>query len=112
MFIVLILNMYQLTRNVPTGSGGADDGDGVSDILRHLEVAVDEVADLDEDPGPVDAVDGAQVVPRHVLRVSEHGLDGDIKIIRGSVNSVAVNIVIWNKYFNCVYKLFSCLHLT
>ena len=57
------------------------------------------MADLYEDAGPVDAVDGAQVVLGHVLGVGEHRLDGYIKIIRGAVNSVAVNVIILYEYF-------------
>ena len=57
------------------------------------------MADLYEDAGPVDAVDGAQVVLGHVLGVGELRLDGYIKIIRGAVNSVAVNIIILYEYF-------------
>ena len=90
---------YKLTGNVSTGSGGADDSHRVPNSLGHLEVAVDEVADLYEDAGPVDAVDGAQVVLGHVLGVGEHRLDGYIKIIRGAVNSVAVNVIILYEYF-------------
>ena len=58
------------------------------------------MADLYEDAGPVDAVDGAQVVLGHILGVGEHRLDGYIEIIRGAVNSVAVNIIILYDYFH------------
>ena len=76
-------NMWNILRtcDVSTGPCWTDNCDGVSHSVCQLEVAVNEVANLDQDPRPVDAVDGAQVVLCHVLRVRKHRLDWDIQVI-------------------------------
>ena len=110
------------TSNVAAGAGGAHHADGVTHGVGQLEVAVDEVADLQdkigsrdklstnpspllghcppitadlhEDAGPVDAVDGAEAVLGHVLRLREHRLDRHVQVVRGPVHGVAVHVVI------------------
>merc|ERR1719239_909471 len=67
--------------NVATSPRWTNNCDGVTDIVCQLEVAVNEVANLNQDPRPIDAVDGAQIVLRYVVRVREHGLDGNIQVI-------------------------------
>ena len=84
----------QLTCNVSAGTCWTNYSDDISDVICELEVAVDEVADLDQDPRPVDAIDRAEVMLRHVVRVTEHSFDGNIKIVGSPVNSITVNITI------------------
>ena len=80
--------------DVTAGSSGADYGDRAAHSVGQLEVAVDEVTDLHQDPGPVDAVDGAQPVLLHVLGAGKHRLDGDVQLVRVPVHGKAVNVVV------------------
>ena len=80
--------------DVTTGSSGTDDRDGGTHRVSQLEVAVDEMTDLHEDPGPVDAVDGAESVLLHILRAGKHRLDGNIQLVRVPVHGKAMNVVV------------------
>ena len=70
-----------LTCDVATSPRWTNNCDGFTDGVCQLEVAVNEVADLYQDSRPIDAVDGAKIVLRHVVRVREHGLDGNIQVV-------------------------------
>ena len=82
--------------DVATGSRGTHHGDGAAHSVSQLEVAVDEMTDLHEDPGPVDAVDGAESVLLHILRAGKHRLDGNIQLVRVPVHGEAVDVVVQN----------------
>ena len=77
------------TCNVTTGASRNDHLHLLlPDGLGHLVVGVDEVPGLDENPGPVDGIDGAEVVLLDKGPVPENGLDGNVQVIGGALNYI------------------------
>ena len=70
-----------LTGNVATGSCRDDNLNKVANTFCKLEITIEVVTDLDKDPGPVDAVDGAEVVVLGVLQISKNCFDRNIQVI-------------------------------
>ena len=70
-----------LTCDVATSPCWTNNSDSVTNSVCQLEVAINEVADLNQDPRPIDAVDGAEIVLSHIVRVREHCLDRNIQVV-------------------------------
>ena len=72
---------HKSRSNVSSSSSWHNDLDSIRTCLLGLEIDVNVVSDLHQNPGPIDGVDGAQIVLGNKVWIGKDLLDRYIQII-------------------------------